>query len=87
MADAADSKSVARKGVWVRLPPPAPSLEYHLTLTIETTYCIRSLRLKFSLCVASRRVLKLIMAESMAVLSLGLFLLELGLVQSSLRVQ
>ena len=24
MADAADSKSVARKGVWVRLPPPAP---------------------------------------------------------------
>src|ERR1700752_1543736 len=25
MADAADSKSVARKGVWVRLPPPAPS--------------------------------------------------------------
>jgi hypothetical protein len=22
MADAADSKSVARKGVWVRLPPP-----------------------------------------------------------------
>jgi hypothetical protein len=23
MADAADSKSVARKGVWVRLPPPA----------------------------------------------------------------
>src|SRR5258708_26773107 len=26
MADAADSKSVARKGVWVRLPPPAPEL-------------------------------------------------------------
>jgi hypothetical protein len=25
MADAADSKSVARKGVWVRLPPPALS--------------------------------------------------------------
>jgi hypothetical protein len=25
MADAADSKSVARKGVWVRLPPPAPT--------------------------------------------------------------
>ena len=27
MADAADSKSVARKGVWVRLPPPAPLLK------------------------------------------------------------
>ena len=26
MADAADSKSVGRKAVWVRLPPPAPSL-------------------------------------------------------------
>jgi hypothetical protein len=25
MADAADSKSVDRKVVWVRLPPPAPS--------------------------------------------------------------
>jgi beta-lactamase class A len=25
MADAADSKSAARKGVWVRLPPPAPT--------------------------------------------------------------
>ena len=24
MADAGDSKSPARKGVWVRLPPPAP---------------------------------------------------------------
>ncbi len=24
MADAADSKSVGRKAVWVRLPPPAP---------------------------------------------------------------
>ncbi len=23
MADAADSKSVARKGVWVQVPPPA----------------------------------------------------------------
>ena len=32
MADAADSKSVARKGVWVRLPPPAPSLSRHTTL-------------------------------------------------------
>ena len=26
MADAADSKSVGRKAVWVRLPPPAPIL-------------------------------------------------------------
>ena len=26
MADAADSKSVARKGVWVRLPPATPTL-------------------------------------------------------------
>src|SRR5882757_2296728 len=26
MADAADSKSVGRKAVWVRLPPPAPFL-------------------------------------------------------------
>ena len=26
MADAADSKSVGRKAVWVRLPPPAPPL-------------------------------------------------------------
>ncbi len=26
MADAADSKSVARKGVWVRLPPSTPTL-------------------------------------------------------------
>src|SRR5689334_11129298 len=25
MADAADSKSVGRKAVWVRLPPPAPT--------------------------------------------------------------
>jgi len=25
MADAADSKSVGRKAVWVRLPPPAPN--------------------------------------------------------------
>src|SRR5271166_4054732 len=25
MADAADSKSVVRKDVWVRLPPPAPA--------------------------------------------------------------
>jgi hypothetical protein len=25
MADAADSKSAVRKGVWVRLPPRAPS--------------------------------------------------------------
>src|ERR1700730_7980083 len=34
MADAADSKSVGRKAVWVRLPPPAPSflrrLQNHL---------------------------------------------------------
>jgi hypothetical protein len=27
MADAADSKSVGRKAVWVRLPPPALFLE------------------------------------------------------------
>jgi hypothetical protein len=27
MADAADSKSVGRKAVWVRLPPPAPALQ------------------------------------------------------------
>ena len=26
MADAADSKSVDRKGVWGRRPPPAPTL-------------------------------------------------------------
>ena len=26
MADAADSKSVGRKAVWVRLPPPAPKV-------------------------------------------------------------
>ena len=32
MADAADSKSVARKGVWVRLPPPAP-----LILQLDST--------------------------------------------------
>ena len=25
MADEADSKSVARNGVWVQVPPPAPS--------------------------------------------------------------
>jgi hypothetical protein len=31
MADAADSKSVARKGVWVRLPPPAPSKDRIIT--------------------------------------------------------
>jgi hypothetical protein len=29
MADAADSKSAARKGVWVRLPPPAPACTWN----------------------------------------------------------
>ena len=28
MADAADSKSAGRKAVWVRLPPPVPSLRF-----------------------------------------------------------
>ena len=28
MADAADSKSAAREGMWVRLLPPAPSAFY-----------------------------------------------------------
>ncbi len=27
MADAIDSKSIARKGVWVRVPPPAPKIK------------------------------------------------------------
>ena len=35
MADAADSKSVARKGVWVRLPPPAPTSDFPLYLLCE----------------------------------------------------
>ncbi len=30
MADAADSKSVGRKAVWVRLPPPAPARLFSL---------------------------------------------------------
>ena len=29
MADATDSKSVARKGVWVRVPPRAPRQSIH----------------------------------------------------------
>ena len=39
MADAADSKSVARKGVWVRLPPPknTPS-KYQLKSTISAVF-------------------------------------------------
>ena len=34
MADATDSKSVVRKGVWVRLPPPAP-LQMFLSSSIN----------------------------------------------------
>jgi hypothetical protein len=32
MADAADSKSVGRKAVWVRLPPPAPNTSFKRSL-------------------------------------------------------
>jgi hypothetical protein len=32
MADATDSKSVGRKAVWVRLPPPAPTFSGFLSL-------------------------------------------------------
>jgi hypothetical protein len=36
MADAADAKSVVRKGVWVRLPPPKFTLpEYQPKSTIS----------------------------------------------------
>jgi hypothetical protein len=36
MADAADSKSVGRKAVWVRLPPPAPLFLRRLRNDLET---------------------------------------------------
>ena len=32
LADETDSKSVIRKGVWVRVPPPAPDLNSSQTL-------------------------------------------------------
>ena len=35
MADARDSKSRVRKGVWVRLPPPAPRLTRHAGLWLR----------------------------------------------------
>ncbi len=35
MADAADSKSVGRKAVWVRLPPPAPENQRILTIVFS----------------------------------------------------
>jgi hypothetical protein len=35
MADAADSKSVARKGVWVQVPPPAFENKVFLILRIR----------------------------------------------------
>ena len=34
MADAADSKSVGRKAVWVRLPPPAPYFLHGLNILL-----------------------------------------------------
>jgi hypothetical protein len=38
MADATDPKSVARKGVWVRLPPPADAFENPLKLVESAIY-------------------------------------------------
>src|ERR1700674_2841014 len=35
MADAADSKSVGRKAVWVRLPPPAPYFLQRLLMYLK----------------------------------------------------
>lgn len=35
MADEADSKSAVRKGVWVRVPPPAP-----LQTTVVETFSV-----------------------------------------------
>ena len=35
LADETDSKSVIRKGVWVRVPPPAPDLNSSQTLDIS----------------------------------------------------
>jgi hypothetical protein len=42
MADAADSKSVGRKAVWVRLPPPAPiyALCFPLHKTRPISTCV-----------------------------------------------
>ena len=37
MADATDSKSVARKGVWVQVPPPA----FEITGSQTTVYELR----------------------------------------------
>jgi ketosteroid isomerase-like protein len=39
MADAADSKSVGRKAVWVRLPPPAPSFHQRLLECLKPLGC------------------------------------------------
>ena len=49
MADAADSKSAARKGVWVRLPPPAP------------TSSLRSLIVKLRISSAARKLFPLVL--------------------------
>lgn len=38
MADAADSKSVARKGVWVQVPPPALENKAFLILTSRAAH-------------------------------------------------
>jgi hypothetical protein len=37
MADAAGSKSVGRKAVWVQLPPPAPRFQPTPELTLSQT--------------------------------------------------
>ena len=42
-ADETDSKSVIRKGVWVQVPPPAPSIRTPSALPAETAWKLRVL--------------------------------------------
>ncbi len=34
LANTMDSKSIARKGLWVQVPPPALKKEYRINLTV-----------------------------------------------------
>jgi hypothetical protein len=47
MADAADLKSSARKGVRVRIPPSAPACGYHLNSGLAATFQSAEMRVLF----------------------------------------
>ena len=57
MADAKDSKSFVRKGVWVQIPPPAP-LKPQVTVCIDPFLTFAQLLHKWAILINPHKLLK-----------------------------